>query len=145
MGVFVSYASEDLEPVQDLVDDLTIRGLDVWFDQSEIDPGDDFVEEMKNGIEESDVVLICLSPSFEEKPPESWVRDELRMAMLKEKDTLEKRIIPIRLNRGGDVPKELGTRAFVDLSSEEKRKRNFPRLIKAIKNAQNRAKRVVSA
>jgi hypothetical protein len=131
--VFVSYASEDLEAVQNLVDELKMRGFDVWFDQDKIDYGDDFVEEMKNGIERSHVFLICLSPSFTKKPPESWVRDELRMAMMREKKEREKRIIPIRLIRGGDIPLELGTRAFADLSSEERWNRNFPRLVKSIK------------
>jgi len=131
--VFVSYASEDFESVQNLVDELKMRGFDVWFDRDKIDYGDDFVDEMKNGIEESHVFLICLSPSFTKKPPESWVRDELRMAMLREKEKGQKRIIPIRLIRGGDIPSQIGTRAFADLSSEERWNQNFPRLVKSIK------------
>jgi hypothetical protein len=138
--VFVSYASEDIESVQSLVDELKMRGFDVWFDRDKIDYGDDFVDAMKNGIEQSHVFLICLSPSFTNKPPESWVRDELRMAMLKEKEDGQKRIIPIRLIRGGDTPRELGTRAFADLSSEEKWNQNFPRLVKSIKKQKQKQK-----
>jgi hypothetical protein len=132
--VFISYSSEDREKVIKLVDELRKQGnIEVWFDMDEILPGDDFFEEMKKGIERCDKFIICLSPHFDEKPPQSWVRQELRMAMLSEKESGKRIIIPVRLKRGGGIPRELGFRAYADISSQQRWKKNFPRLVKAIR------------
>jgi predicted adenine nucleotide alpha hydrolase (AANH) superfamily ATPase len=132
--VFVSYSSPNREKVRELVKALRKdKGIVVWFDEDEIYPGDDFLLSMKKGINQCDKFLICLSPSFHERPPQSWVRQELRMAILQETDKSRNIVIPIRLERGGDVPAELGTRAYADLSTPERWNHNFPRLVEAIK------------
>ena len=132
--VFVSYSSQDREKVIELVKALRKqKDIQVWFDEDEILPGDDFLSAMKDGINACDKFLICLSPSFQEKPPKSWVRQELRMAILNENRKGQSIVIPLRLDRGGDIPDELGTRAYADLSSPERWDKNFSRLVKAIK------------
>jgi hypothetical protein len=131
--VFVSYSGEDREKAAELVDALRKEeDIKVWFDRDEILPGDDFLDEMKEGIEECDKFIICLSPAFDEKPPQSWVRQELRMAILSENVSGRRIIIPVRLKRGGGIPRELGARAYADISSPQRWEKNFPRLIKAI-------------
>lgn len=45
------------------------RDVQAWIDTERILPGDDIVEEMKKGIREADKFLICLSPSFNSRPP----------------------------------------------------------------------------
>jgi predicted adenine nucleotide alpha hydrolase (AANH) superfamily ATPase len=132
--VFVSYSSPDRDKVRELVNVLRKeKDIEVWFDEDEIYPGDDFLQAMKQGIKKCDKFLICLSLSFHAKPPKSWVRNELRMAILREMDKGRNIVIPIRLERGGDVPEELGTRAYADLSTPERWNYNFPRLVEAIK------------
>ena len=132
--VFISYSGKDREKVVEIV--LALReheDIEVWFDEDEILPGDDFLEKMKLGIKLCDKFIICLSPSFDERPPQSWVQQELRMAILSENKRGKRIIIPVRLHRGGNIPLELGTRAYADISSPKKWKKNFPRLIKAIR------------
>jgi hypothetical protein len=132
--VFVSYSSQDRDKAAKLVAALKReRDITVWFDEDEILPGDDMVERMKSGIEAADHIIVCLSPSFEEKPPTSWVRKELRMAMLRESQSQAWYIIPVRLERGGEIPTELGTRAYADLSSKDRWDKNYPRLLKALR------------
>jgi len=134
--VFVSYAEKDKPKVVKLVEALKKeKDIKVWFDEDQIRPGDDFVEKMKDGIAAADKVIICLSPSFTSKPPTSWVKRELKMAILEEQEHQQLRIIPVRLKKGGEIPKELGTRAYADLSTNKRWRENFPRLLEAIRAA----------
>jgi len=95
--------------------------------------GDDLMEKMKEGIREADKFLICISPSFNSKPPTSYVKQELKTAMLEEnKSSNNKLIIPIRIKKGGRIPKEIGRKAYADLSTKERWEKNISRLIEAI-------------
>jgi hypothetical protein len=71
-AVFISYSSNDLVKVERLAEALgDEKDITVWLDTTNIYPGDDFLEEIKKGIREADKIIICLSPSFNKKPPVS--------------------------------------------------------------------------
>jgi len=133
-SVFISYSSNDQDKVERLAAALRKeQDIAVWLDTVNIYPGDDFLEEMKKGVRMADKIIICLSPSFNQKPPVSWVKKELKMAMLKESETGKGIIIPVRIKSGGTIPEEIGTKAYADLSTKNRWGRNLPRLIAAIK------------
>ena len=133
-SVFISYSSNDLVKVERLAEALRQEpGIAVWLDTTDIYPGDDFLEEMKKGIQAADKIIICLSPSFNKKPPVSWVKKELKMAMLRETETGKGIIIPVRIKSGGSIPEEIGTKAYADLSTKNRWTRNLSRLIAAIR------------
>ena len=133
-SVFISYSSNDLVKVERLAEALRQeQGIAVWLDTTNIYPGDDFLEEMKKGIRAADRIIICLSPSFNNKPPVSWVKKELKMAMLRESETGKSIIIRVRIKSGGTIPEEIGTKAYADLSTKNRWNRNLPRLIAAIR------------
>ena len=131
--IFVSYSNKDKAKVKRLVSELKQKGAKIWFDDVQILPGDDLIQKMSEGIDQCRFYLICLSPSFDKKPPTSWVKKELKMAMIKENKQGKRSIIPIRLIKGGSIPLEIGDRAYADLSTEERWANNFPRLCKALK------------
>jgi hypothetical protein len=132
--VFISYSSDDRGKVEKLTKTLhKEKGIEVWIDSERIFPGDDIDERMKEGIREADILLICLSPSFNSRPPTSWVKRELKMAILKEVRNQKGMIIPVRIKKGGEIPGELGTRAYADLSTRKRWKKNMPRLIETIR------------
>ena len=130
--IFISYSGNDIDKVRRLVSELKSQGAKIWFDEEQILPGDDLIQKMAKGIEQCRHYVICLSPSFGEKPPTSWVKKEFRMAMIKEHKEGKPSIIPIRLIKGGSIPFEIGDRAYADLSSEERWAKNFPRLCRAL-------------
>jgi hypothetical protein len=133
-SVFISYSSNDLVKVERLAEALRQeKDITVWLDTTNIYPGDDFLEEMKKGIRAAHKIIICLSPSFSKKPPVSWVKKELKMAMLRENETGQGIIIPVRIKSGGAIPEEIGTKAYADLSTRNRWNRNLPRLFEAIK------------
>jgi hypothetical protein len=132
--VFISYSHNDNVKVERLAEALQQeRDIQIWIDTERILPGDDIVEAMKQGIRESDKFLICLSPSFNAKPPTAWVHRELKMAILKENARGRGIIIPVRIKKGGTMPEEIGTRAYADLSTKKRWERNLPRLIEALR------------
>ena len=53
--------------------------------------------------------------------------------MLRESETGQGIIIPVRIKPGGSIPEEIGTKAYADLSTKKRWDRNLPRLIAAIK------------
>lgn len=132
MDVFVSYSKNDQVKVSRLVETLENKGIKVWFDENQINPGDDFLDKMRKGIEECSFFLVCLSPSFEKKPPQSWAKSEFRMAILKERLTNDNSIIPVRIKSGGAIPDEIGTRAYADLSNNKRWEKNIAKLINAL-------------
>lgn len=133
MDAFISYSSNDKEKATRLVKELQANGLSIWFDEDQIYPGDDLIARMRNGISECRHYVLCLSPSFEKKPPQSWVKQEMRMAMLKEHSRAANCIIPVRIKSGGGLPAELGGRAYADLSSASRWEKNMTKLIHALK------------
>ena len=133
-SVFISYSSNDLVKVERLAEALRQEeGMAVWLDTTNIYPGDDFLEEMKKGIRAVEKIIICLSPSFNKKPPVSWVKKELKMAMLRESETGKGIIIPVRIKSGGTIPEEIGTKAYADLSTKNRWIKNLPRVVAAIR------------
>ncbi len=139
MDAFISYSSDDREKATRLVKQLQVNGLSIWFDEDQIYPGDDLIARMRDGISECRHYVLCLSPSFGKKPPQSWVKLEMRMAMLKENSRMATCIIPVRIKSGGGLPVELSGRAYADLSSTSRWEKNITKLIHVLKNKPNDA------
>ena len=130
--IFISYSSKDRGKACRLACELKSAGGRVWFDQEQVLPGDNIIEQMRDGIARCQYYVLCLSPAFDEQPPTSWVRKEFQMAMLKEHRERRRLIIPIRLKKGGSIPLEIAERAYADVSTAKRWKRNFPRLCRAL-------------
>ncbi len=130
--IFISYSSNDAVKVRRLVKALKDKGGNVWFDEEQILPGDDLIQKMRQGILQCRYYVICLSPSFEKKPPTSWVKKEFRMAMVKENKEGKRIIIPVRIKKGGSIPLEIGEKAYADLTTTKRCVKNFPKLCKAL-------------
>lgn len=62
--IFISYAREDIEFAQQLVNKLEQSGLEVWIDLKGIPPTVDWWKEIERGIEEADSVLSLISPDY---------------------------------------------------------------------------------
>ena len=60
-AIFVSYASENLEAATRLVGGLRAAGLDVWFDKSTLQMGDDWARSIRRGIKECSLFMPVIS------------------------------------------------------------------------------------
>lgn len=59
--VFLSHSAKDKAVVRDVAERLQADGLRVWFDEWEIKPGDHVQSKIEEGLENSRVLVLCLS------------------------------------------------------------------------------------
>jgi Uncharacterized protein conserved in bacteria len=89
--VFLSYSRRDEETVFKIRKSLERRGIDVWIDQDDIGTGSRWDIQIEQGIQESRIILVVLSPASVESPN---VGDEWSYALDK-----GKHIIPVMLEQ----------------------------------------------
>ncbi|OGO41613.1 MAG: hypothetical protein A2Z04_03690 [Chloroflexi bacterium RBG_16_57_9] len=85
--VFISYSHSqaDRDWAQRLANALSEMGLRVWYDETEIKPGDPFVERLEEGLRESEYVVFVTPEILS-----NWAAVELGAAL-----ALRKPLIPI--------------------------------------------------
>ncbi len=90
--VFVSYAHEDREFVERLVDDLREQGADLFYDRLSIQPGESIVRRVSAELDASDYILVVLSHASIDS---GWVNAELDAAFMRECDARTTLILPV--------------------------------------------------
>lgn len=74
MRVFLCHSWRDKPAVEALARYLREQGIDAWFDQWEIGPGDDIIARMNEGLKQADAGLIVFSAQSLQSP---WVNAEV--------------------------------------------------------------------
>lgn len=117
LKVFLCHASADKPAVQELYHRLENDGVDAWLDSEDLIPGQNWRVEIPRAVENSDIVLVCLSENSVNK--EGYVQKEITFALDKALEMPEGRIflIPVRLE-DCDVPRKLSSYQWVDLFTE---------------------------
>lgn len=92
---FISYAGDDKSILsKPLANKLRNEGLNIWFDDFELNPGDSLTEKISSGLNQSKFGICIFSPAFFKKP---WPQFEIKgMVQLLLSNKL--RIIPIWFN-----------------------------------------------
>lgn len=78
MKVFLSYAPKDRSWARKLASRLEAEGLQVWFGERELLPGDNWAIRAGEALAKSDAMVVLLSPDSVESP---WVRNEIQYAL----------------------------------------------------------------
>ena len=128
LKVFLCHASADKPAVRELYKRLENDGVDAWLDSEDLIPGQNWRVEIPKAVENSDIVLVCLSERSVNK--EGYVQKEIVFALDKALEMPEGRIflIPVRLE-DCEVPRRLSDYQWVDLFSEN----GYERLMLALK------------
>uniref|UniRef100_A0A3Q1H2C0 TIR domain-containing protein n=1 Tax=Acanthochromis polyacanthus TaxID=80966 RepID=A0A3Q1H2C0_9TELE len=101
--VFISYSSTDYQWTHSLINQLESRNLQVCYHERDFTPGRTVLENMSECIQESQKVLLVLSPEFVRS---RWCLLEANMSLFR--DCLERKpIIPVLLDPGVSVPLHL--------------------------------------
>jgi hypothetical protein len=66
--VFISYSHSDGEWARKLADTVASAGLDVWFDESEVKPGQHVADELEKGLRGSDAIVLLIDSDNVERP-----------------------------------------------------------------------------
>jgi TolB-like protein len=79
-SVFLSYASEDREAARLIRDALPALGLEVWYDESDLNGGDAWDQKIRRQIRECDFFMALVSAQTEARH-EGYFRREWRLAV----------------------------------------------------------------
>jgi hypothetical protein len=112
--VFLSHNSKDKPRVRKLAERLRAAGLRVWFDEWIIKPGDDIYLAVKRGLEETRVLVLCLSPAA---LGSDWVTLELSTALFRDPTNVGRRFVQLLL-ADCKIPDALRLYKYVDFRSE---------------------------
>jgi len=128
LQVFICHSSSDKPKAYSLYQRLRQDGFDPWLDAEDLIPGQDWQIEIPKAVENSQVVLVCLSPSA--ITTEGYVQREIKFALdvADEKPEGTIYLIPVKLEPC-EVPMRLSRWQWVDLYEEG----GYERLLKALK------------
>jgi hypothetical protein len=128
--VFVSHARADKDRfARGFTERLRANGVNAWFDEWEIGPGDSLVDRIfdSGGLKDAAVVIVILSRHSIERP---WVNEERRVAVVRRIEKLC-RLIPVILD-GVDVPTSLTDVAHVTIDDPLNYDAEFARILDSI-------------
>jgi tetratricopeptide (TPR) repeat protein len=93
--VFLSHSSKDKIVVRAVAERLRADGLQVWFDEWELKPGDNIPAKIEEGLEHSRVLVLCMSAhAF----GSDWAQLEASTFRFRDPLNKERRFIPLRLD-----------------------------------------------
>jgi hypothetical protein len=125
--IFLSYAREDEEKVENLYQKLSDAGFKPWMDKRDIHPGERWKSSIRKAVRRSDFFLACLSANSVNK--RGFIQREIKDALdiLQEMLDSDIYLIPVRLE-DCTLPESLSEFQWVNLFEED----GWTRLVKAI-------------
>jgi hypothetical protein len=100
MKVFISYPRANIALARKIVGELDQAGIDVWFDEREILPGDNWAGKIAKALDESNAMVVLLTPDGIRRP--GHVRSELNFALGKK--SFSGRLIPVLVGSPENFP-----------------------------------------
>ena len=109
-AIFISYSRKDQEFVTRLASDLNDHVTGVWFDQSDIQAGQRWRDEIEEGVRGCKVVILVLSP---DSAVSRYVQMEINLALEKKKRIIPILYRPVKLS--GGLKDLVGETQFINL------------------------------
>lgn len=132
LQIFLCHSSTDKPVVRDLYWRLKAEGpYEVWLDEEDLLPGQEWKVEIEKAVERSDVVIVCLSDSSINR--EGYLQKELRFVLdvADEKPQGAIFVIPLRLE-DCQVPRPLKNWQFVDYFPPPQREVAYRKLLRSL-------------
>ena len=102
MQVFISHSSKDKSAARQLAHRLSEAGLKVWVPEDEILPGDNWAKKVGQALEDSDLMVVLITPhAFETE----WLKEEIQYALTAEH--YKGRLIPVFLGSENETSAEV--------------------------------------
>jgi len=113
--VFLSHSSKDKAVVRDVAERLRADGLRVWFDEWEVNPGDNIAAKIEEGLEQSRVLVFCMSANAFGS---EWAQLEAGTFRFRDPLNKERRFIPLRLDKA-QLPGSLAQFLYINWLPDE--------------------------
>jgi hypothetical protein len=144
--VFISYAKEDRTYAQLIYDSLQTSGIDAWFDQSNLEPGDDFRNEILRGIRDCSFFLPLVSDHTDTKERRFFRREWFEAVdEAKCRSSSDRFILPVGVDgtppESRDVPSEFRQHHWARLESGRLPGEVVELMVKRIKDLRRERKR----
>jgi formylglycine-generating enzyme required for sulfatase activity len=107
---FITHSSKDIEFARKLCQDLNDAGLNGFFDERSVRPGESIPKRIEQGIEQCDVYIPVLSPHALKS---RWADWEIDMAIMMNREQGRPHIIPVIAEKC-EVPRRLRHILYVD-------------------------------
>jgi WD40 repeat protein/GTPase SAR1 family protein len=112
--VFLSHNRQDKPRVRKIAERLRAAGLQVWFDEWVIKPGDDIYLAIEYGLEAARVQVLCLSPAA---LGSDWVKLERSTVLFRDPTNAGRRFVPLLLAEC-NLPDTLRRYKYLDFCEE---------------------------
>ena len=112
MRCFLSYNKADKETARSIGAHMVLSGIDVWFDEWEIQAGDSIPGKLNEGLAAFDAFVLLWSS---EANRSNWVRQELHTAVMRAVQDGSAKIVPCLLD-GTPMPPLISDRRGIDFS-----------------------------
>lgn len=132
--VFLSYAQEDGELAAKIANDLKQAGLEVWFDQFELRPGDLIIDQIGIASRNARNFVAIVS---KHSAKSNWFSSELATAIAASDADRRRRIIPILIDRDATLPPFLRQRKFTPMYDVETYRDSLSELIDVLSPREN--------
>ena len=93
--VFLSHSSKDKAVIRPLAEKLRADGVRVWYDEWEIRPGDSIPAKIEEGLEQSRVLVLCMSANAFGS---DWAQLESGTFRFRDPLNKDRRFIPLKLD-----------------------------------------------
>ncbi len=117
--VFLSHSSKDKNIVDKIFNEVQKNEIRAWYDKYEIKPGDSITDKINEGLENSDIGIICISKNFLNSST-GWPKSELNYFIQRRMRSNKNDFICINL----DVPHEelpplVQDYRYIDINQED--------------------------
>jgi hypothetical protein len=138
LRVFLCHSSGDKPAVRTLYQQLRAAGIQPWFDEEDLLPGQEWRTEIPRVVRATDVVLVCLSRSSVDRA--GYAQKEIKLALDVADEQPEGSIflIPVKLEEC-PMPDRLSHLHWVNLFAE----RGYEQLLRALRYQAERLDRVI--
>ena len=129
--VFVSYKHEDIDWVQkELIPRLKEANLTMCLDDEEFLAGGAAIVSMQDAVEQSHRTLLVLTPRYLQS---HWTRFELLASRTLDPDAMQRRTIPLLVEKVEKLPLLVSMLTYVDLTRPENQDNAWKLLIRSLK------------
>jgi len=141
--IFLCYAREDKEQVDELYQRLLAAGFSPWQDKESLLPGQEWTAEIEQAIRESDFFLACLSRNSIDKA--GVIQREIKFALKTQQKKFKGKVylIPVRLE-DCRLPEDLQQFQWVDWFEEKAWEKLFKTIRRGIEQRSVWPKRLVN-
>lgn len=118
--IYLAHATEDKAMVRPLAEFLMANGIEVWFDEWEIEPGDSLRQKMEGGLSAMTHFVPVLTPISIVKP---WVAKEIDVGLVRQVGG-ESKFVPVVIGvEHSDLPPFIQAMLYLRIDPAENRDR----------------------